>query len=109
MMADHGDLCDGQDATFCMNGGTCYRITSMNALSCVCNENYKGSRCEQYQLSSISANAGEAGLIAAMVIVALLIVVMVTVVIYYICKMRKAKQQSQQNNQQQYWRVKPRV
>lgn len=51
-----------------------------------CNENYKGSRCEQYQLSSISANAGEAGLIAAMVIVALLIVVMVTVVIYYICK-----------------------
>ncbi|XP_051238232.1 pro-neuregulin-4, membrane-bound isoform isoform X1 [Dicentrarchus labrax] len=109
MMAEHGDLCDGQEATYCMNGGTCYKIHSMDTLSCVCNENYKGSRCEQFQLFSSSANAGEAGLIAAVVIVALLILVMLSVVIYYVRKMLKAKQESQQNNQPQYWRVKPRV
>nr|XP_046251284.1 pro-neuregulin-4, membrane-bound isoform-like [Scatophagus argus] len=109
MMADHGDLCVGQEANYCMNGGTCYKIPSMNTLSCVCDENYKGSRCEQFQLFSSSTNAGEAGLIAAVVIVALLIFVILVVVIYYIRKMWKAKQQSQQNDQQQYWRVKPRV
>ncbi|KAI3370711.1 hypothetical protein L3Q82_007263 [Scortum barcoo] len=109
MMADHGDPCDGQEAAYCMNGGTCYKILSMNTLSCVCNENYKGSRCEHFQLFSISANAGEAGLIAAVVIIAILIFIVLAVVIYYICKMLKAKQQSQQNKQQQYWRVKPRV
>lgn len=109
MMADHGDPCDGWEATFCMNGGTCYKIPSMNTLSCVCNDSYKGSRCEQHQLFSISTNEGEAGLIAAVVIVALLILVILAVVIYYIRKMLKAKQQSQQNNPQEYWRVKPRV
>ncbi|XP_042267739.1 pro-neuregulin-4, membrane-bound isoform-like isoform X2 [Thunnus maccoyii] len=109
MMADHGDPCDGQEATYCINGGTCYKISSMDTLSCVCNENYKGSRCEQFQLFSSSTNAGEAGLIAAMVIVALLILMVLAAVIYYICKVLKAKQQSQQSSQQQYWRVKPRV
>ncbi|KAM9352426.1 uncharacterized protein nrg4 [Symphorus nematophorus] len=109
MMADHGNLCDGQEASYCMNGGTCYKIPSMNTLSCVCNENYKGSRCEQFQLFSSSTKAGKAGLIAAVVIVALLILVVLAVVIYYVRKMLKAKQQSQQNNQQQYWRVQPRV
>uniref|UniRef100_UPI0037E9B437 pro-neuregulin-4, membrane-bound isoform n=1 Tax=Semicossyphus pulcher TaxID=241346 RepID=UPI0037E9B437 len=109
MMAEHGDLCVAQDASYCMNGGTCYRIRAMNTLSCVCNGNYKGSRCEQFQLFSVSSNAGEAGLIAAVVIVALLILMVLAFVIYYVRKMLKAKQESQQNNQQQYWRVKPRV
>ncbi|XP_042352464.1 U-actitoxin-Avd12a-like isoform X2 [Plectropomus leopardus] len=107
--SDHGDPCNGQEATYCMNGGTCYKIPSMNTLSCVCNENNKGSRCEQFQLLISSTDAGQAGLIAAVVIVALFVLVMLAVVIYYIYKMLKAKQQSQQNNQQQYWRVKPRV
>ncbi|XP_049430859.1 pro-neuregulin-4, membrane-bound isoform-like [Epinephelus fuscoguttatus] len=109
MMADHGDLCDGQDVAYCMNGGTCYKIPAMNTLSCVCNENYKGSRCEQFQLFTSSTDAGQAGLIAAVVIVALFILVVLAVVIYYIYKMLKVRQQSQQNNQQPYWRVKPRV
>ncbi|XP_059190491.1 pro-neuregulin-4, membrane-bound isoform-like [Centropristis striata] len=109
MMAGHGELCDGQEATYCMNGGTCYKIPSVNTLSCVCNENYKGSRCDQYHLFSASTNAEKAGLIAAVVIVALLILVVVAVVIYYVRKMLKAKQQSQQNKPQQYWRVKSRV
>ncbi|TDH09742.1 hypothetical protein EPR50_G00088900 [Perca flavescens] len=109
MMADHGNLCNGQEATYCMNGGTCYNIPSMNTLSCVCNGNYKGSRCEHFQLFSSSANAEEAGLIAAVIIFVLLISVVVAFIIYYIHKMLKAKQQSKQNNQQQYWRVKPGV
>lgn len=108
-MADHGDLCNGQDATYCMNGGTCYKIPAVNTLSCVCNPNFKGSRCEQLQLFSSSGSAEKAGLIAAVVIVALLILVILVVVIYYVRKMLKAKQQSQQNKQQPYWRVKPRV
>ncbi|XP_040893725.1 pro-neuregulin-4, membrane-bound isoform-like [Toxotes jaculatrix] len=109
MMAEHGDPCDEKEATYCMNGGKCYKIPSMNALSCVCNDDYKGSRCEQFQLQSKFTNAGEAGLIAAVVLVALLILIVLGVVIYYTRKMLKAKQQSQQNNQQQYWRVKPGV
>ncbi|XP_074533139.1 pro-neuregulin-4, membrane-bound isoform [Halichoeres trimaculatus] len=109
MMADHGAPCDPQEATYCMNGGTCYKILSMNTLSCVCNENYKGSRCEQFQLFSMSSKAGEAGLIAAVVIVSLLILVVLAFVIYYVRKRLKAKQQRRQNNQQPYWMVKPRV
>lgn len=108
-MSDHGELCDGKEATYCMNGGTCYKISSVDSLSCVCSENYKGSRCEHFQLFSYSPNAKEAGLIAAVVIVALLILVVLAVVIYYVRKMLKAKKQSQQNNHQEYWRVKSRV
>ncbi|XP_056137358.1 pro-neuregulin-4, membrane-bound isoform-like isoform X2 [Lampris incognitus] len=109
MMAEHGDPCSELEATFCMNGGTCYRIPSMDTLTCVCSENYKGSRCEQFQLFSSSSNAGHAGFIAAMVIVAILILVGVAVVIYHICKARRSRSQSQQGSQQQYWKVKPRV
>ncbi|XP_054475883.1 pro-neuregulin-4, membrane-bound isoform-like [Anoplopoma fimbria] len=109
MSVEHGALCNGQEDTYCMNGGTCYKILSINTLSCVCKENYKGSRCEEFQLFSINTKAQEAGLIAAVVIVVLLLLVVLAVVIYFIRKMLKAKQQSQQNIQQQYWRVKPRV
>ncbi|XP_047451586.1 pro-neuregulin-4, membrane-bound isoform-like [Mugil cephalus] len=109
MMADHGDPCSGQEVTYCMNGGTCYKISSMDTLSCVCNENYKGSRCEHFQLFSYSPNAEEAGLIAAVVIVALLITVALGVIIFYVRKMLKAKKQSQQNKPAEYWRVKPTV
>uniref|UniRef100_A0A3Q3VZ37 EGF-like domain-containing protein n=1 Tax=Mola mola TaxID=94237 RepID=A0A3Q3VZ37_MOLML len=112
MMADHGELCDGQDATYCMNGGTCYKISSMNTLSCVCDDNYKGSRCEQFQLFSISTTAGQAGLIAAVVIVSLLSLVVLAIVIYYICNITmwtRLWALYQKKNQQQYWRVKPRV
>ncbi|XP_033181167.1 pro-neuregulin-4, membrane-bound isoform [Mastacembelus armatus] len=109
MMADHGDPCNVQEATYCMNGGTCYKIPSMNALSCVCNEDFKGSRCEQFQLSIKDSNGRDVGLIAAVVIVALLILVVLAAVIYYVRKLLKAKQQNQQNIQRQYWRVKPTV
>ncbi|KAL6106756.1 uncharacterized protein ACO6RY_10548 [Pungitius sinensis] len=109
MMADHGDLCDGQEATYCMNGGRCYKILSMNTLSCVCNESYKGSRCEQFQLFSVNTNATEAGLIAALVIVALLILALLAVVIYFMRRVLNARQQNQQNHPTEYWRVKPRV
>ncbi|KAM9855032.1 pro-neuregulin-4, membrane-bound isoform [Aulostomus maculatus] len=108
MMANHGKPCDAREATYCMNGGTCYKISSVNALSCVCNDNYKGSRCEQYQLLIGSSKAEEAGLIGALVIVALLILVVLVVIVYYVYKMLKAKQQNQPS-QQQYWQVKPRV
>lgn len=51
-----------------------------------CDESYKGSRCEQFQLFSSSDVAGQAGLIAALVIVALLLLAIVAVVIYFIRK-----------------------
>ncbi|KAM4619011.1 pro-neuregulin-4, membrane-bound isoform [Polymixia lowei] len=109
MMAEHGNPCSEAEATYCMNGGTCYRISSMDTLSCVCSENYKGSRCELYQLLSFSRDAGEAGLIAAVVIIALLIFVLLAVVIYYTCKVLRSKSESQKSSQQQYWKVQPRV
>ncbi|XP_072241963.1 pro-neuregulin-2, membrane-bound isoform [Leuresthes tenuis] len=113
MMADHGEPCDGQETTYCMNGGMCYKIPSMDTLSCVCNDNFKGSRCEHFQLLSTSPNAKEAGLIAAVVIVIILLLIVLAVVIYFVRKMLKAKNQNQQNNskqqKQEYWRVKSRV
>lgn len=109
MCSDHGELCDGQDATYCMNGGTCYKITAMNTLTCVCDESYKGSRCEQFQLFSSSDVAGQAGLIAALIIVALLLLAMLAVVIYFVRKKLKAKQQNHQNTQQPYWKVQSRA
>lgn len=51
-----------------------------------CDESYKGSRCEQFQLFSSSDVAGQAGLIAALVIVGLLLLAMLAVVIYFIRK-----------------------
>ncbi|KAF7660966.1 hypothetical protein LDENG_00270680 [Lucifuga dentata] len=109
MMADHGDPCNVQEATYCMHGGTCYKIHSMNTLSCLCQEHYKGSRCEQFQLFINSTNMREAGVTAAIIIIALLILVVLVVITYYIYKMLKAKQQSQQSTPQPYWRVTPRV
>lgn len=110
MMADHGEPCDGREATYCMNGATCYKITMMNTLSCVCNDNYKGSRCEQFELLTGPTNAERAGLIVALVTVALLFLVVLAVIIYYKHRLRKAKQQNQQRPQcKEYWRVSPRV
>ncbi|XP_078139422.1 pro-neuregulin-4, membrane-bound isoform [Centroberyx gerrardi] len=109
MMAEHGNPCGELEATYCMHGGTCYKLPSMGTLSCVCSGHYSGSRCEQHQLLSTSTNAGQAGLIAAVVIVALLVLVILAVVIYYTCKVLRSKPKSQQSNQQQYWRVKPNV
>ncbi|KAM8861436.1 pro-neuregulin-4, membrane-bound isoform [Synchiropus picturatus] len=109
MMSDHGVPCNAEEASYCMNGGTCFRLTSMSALSCVCNENYKGSRCEHYHLFTISSGGNTVGLIVALVLVAVLILVVLAFVIYFIHKMLKEKKQSQQSSQTQYWKVKPRV
>lgn len=51
-----------------------------------CDESYKGSRCEQFQLFSSSDAAGQAGLIAALIIVGLLLLAILAVVIYFIHK-----------------------
>ncbi|XP_057693769.1 pro-neuregulin-4, membrane-bound isoform-like isoform X2 [Corythoichthys intestinalis] len=108
MMAEHGVPCDGQDAAYCMNGGTCYKLASMETISCVCNDYYKGSRCEQFQLLIGTSDSEQAGLIVALVLVALLILVVIAVIIYFTHKMMKAKQQRKQS-QIEYWKVKPRV
>ncbi|XP_061917310.1 pro-neuregulin-4, membrane-bound isoform-like [Entelurus aequoreus] len=108
MMAEHGAPCDGWEATYCMNGGTCYKIASMDTLSCVCNDNYKGSRCEQFQLLLRSSEAEQAGLIAALVIVALFILMVLAVIIFFTHRMLKARNQSRQS-QQAYWKIQPRV
>ncbi|CAB1323176.1 unnamed protein product [Coregonus sp. 'balchen'] len=110
MMADHGDPCNELEVSYCMNGGKCFKIPFMDTLTCVCSENYKGSRCEQYQLFTTAHDAGETGLITAVVIIVVLILVMLAVVIYYTCKVWKAKPKNKQkSSEQQYWRVEPRV
>uniref|UniRef100_A0A8C7G330 EGF-like domain-containing protein n=1 Tax=Oncorhynchus kisutch TaxID=8019 RepID=A0A8C7G330_ONCKI len=84
------------ETSYCMNGGTCLKIPFMDTLTCVCSENYKGSRCELDQLLITAHDAGETELIAAVVIIFLLLV-------------WKAKPKNQQkNSEQQYWRVEPR-
>ncbi|XP_037110089.1 pro-neuregulin-4, membrane-bound isoform-like [Syngnathus acus] len=108
MMAEHGMPCDGEDAAYCMNGGTCYKLASMDTLSCVCNNYYKGSRCEQFQLLLGSTDKEQAGLMVALVLVGLLILVVFSVIIYFTYKMLKAKQQKKQSHTE-YWKVPPRV
>ncbi|KPP75087.1 pro-neuregulin-4, membrane-bound-like, partial [Scleropages formosus] len=83
-MAEHGEACEAAEATsYCMNGGTCYRIPSMSTLACVCNSGFKGSRCEELQLLSRSQTNENGGLIAAVVIVVFLILVLLIIIIYY--------------------------
>ncbi|XP_027029339.1 pro-neuregulin-4, membrane-bound isoform [Tachysurus fulvidraco] len=96
MMADHGKPCTESDASYCMNGGKCFKIemqknaeNPMSMLTCVCNNNYVGSRCEQFQLEIMSDNSHETGMIAAIVILLILILLVLAVVIYCICKVRR--------------------
>lgn len=109
MMADHGDPCTEKEATYCMNGATCYKIPFMDSLSCVCSNTYKGSRCEQFQLLSTSTSVGHPGLITAVVIVILIILTVLGFLIYYTCKTWKSKPESTRSGRQQYWRVRSRV
>ncbi|XP_060765335.1 pro-neuregulin-4, membrane-bound isoform-like [Neoarius graeffei] len=89
MMADHGEPCTGSDASYCMNEGKCFKIPSMSTLTCVCNTNYVGSRCEQFQLESTSDNNHETGMIAAIAILLILIVLVLALIIYYTCKVQR--------------------
>ncbi|KAJ8412912.1 hypothetical protein AAFF_G00104940 [Aldrovandia affinis] len=89
-MAEHGGPCEAAEASYCMNGAACYKIPSVLSPTCVCAENYRGSRCEQFQLFSSSGGSGETGLIIAVVIVALFILVALAVVIYC-CKTWRQK------------------
>uniref|UniRef100_A0A4W4G1X0 EGF-like domain-containing protein n=1 Tax=Electrophorus electricus TaxID=8005 RepID=A0A4W4G1X0_ELEEL len=77
MMAEHGDPCTGSDMSYCMNGGKCFKIPSVSTPNCVCNEHYKGSRCEQFQLLSISNDKEETGMIAAVILLLLLLILFV--------------------------------
>lgn len=112
MMAVHGDTCSQKEATFCMNGGTCYKLSAIDSLSCVCNSRYTGSRCETLSLSALGQSQHQNGLIAAVVIVAVLIAVAVAVFIYYIHKIlkarRKVKEQQDSGQKKQYWKVQSR-
>lgn len=70
----------------------------MDTVSCICNKNYQGSRCEQYQLQSQSLDEWDKGLLGAVVIVAILILVVLAVVIYYLRKMLKERKPRTMDN-----------
>ncbi|XP_072527033.1 uncharacterized protein [Salminus brasiliensis] len=111
MMADHGDPCTGSEEFYCMNGGKCFKIPSVSTPTCVCGDNYKGSRCEQFQLLTFANNSDEKGMIAAVTIILILILVMLAAIIYYICKMKRMaaeNQRKQTKNGDEYWKVKSR-
>ncbi|KAL4658719.1 pro-neuregulin-4, membrane-bound isoform [Arapaima gigas] len=105
-MAEHGEPCKISEAsTYCMNGGTCYRIPSVSTLTCVCSGGYTGSRCEEYHLFMVSKMNETGGLIAAIVIVAFLILIILTIIIYFACRMWKKSHQNKSRTE--YGRVKP--
>lgn len=110
-MAEHGDTCSGEDATFCMNGGTCYSLPAMNQLSCVCKLMYTGRRCETLSLFTSSQDGHNKGLITAIIIVTILIAVAVAVFIFYIIKRLQVRRKQQEDSDQQgpYWKVKSRA
>ncbi|KAK6476830.1 pro-neuregulin-4 [Huso huso] len=107
MMAAHGEPCEALEQSYCYNGGRCYRIPSMSTLSCVCTENYRGARCEEFQLLSKANSRNEAGLIVGSVILSILIALVLAGVIYCICRIWRQKQRNQQNSKQQYSHVYP--
>uniref|UniRef100_A0A3B3S4W2 EGF-like domain-containing protein n=1 Tax=Paramormyrops kingsleyae TaxID=1676925 RepID=A0A3B3S4W2_9TELE len=72
-LVEHGNLCNASEASYCTNGGTCYRIPAMPTITCICKNNFKGSRCEEFQLFSQSDTSDDAGLIAAVVVLVILI------------------------------------
>ncbi|XP_055047812.1 pro-neuregulin-4, membrane-bound isoform [Misgurnus anguillicaudatus] len=90
MMAEHGEPCSVSEANFCMNGGTCFKIPSVTTPTCVCSANYEGSRCEQFQLFSVSKSTEETGMIAAVVLISFLIIIVLCAVIYYIYKIKRS-------------------
>ncbi|XP_014868115.1 PREDICTED: pro-neuregulin-4, membrane-bound isoform-like [Poecilia mexicana] len=100
MMAEHGKPCDPSEATFCMNEASCYKLPAMETLSCICRENYKGIRCEEYHLPSYSQDGYDRGLLAAIIVVAIIVLVVLAVIIYHIQKMVKEKP-SQKNDADQ--------
>ncbi|XP_024136706.1 pro-neuregulin-4, membrane-bound isoform [Oryzias melastigma] len=102
MMSEHGEPCSGKDASFCMNGATCYKLPSMDTLSCVCNVNYIGHRCERQELFIISPTPEETGLIAAVVILVILILVALVFIIFKVYKLVKAKNSSDSRHQPKY-------
>ncbi|XP_054589060.1 pro-neuregulin-4, membrane-bound isoform [Nothobranchius furzeri] len=99
-MAEHGKPCDVQEATYCMNGATCYKIPSMDSLSCVCTESYKGSRCDQLYLFNQSLDETNTGLLAAVILLAILISVVLVFLIYRVYRILKSRGQSQQSQQE---------
>ncbi|XP_072291464.1 pro-neuregulin-4, membrane-bound isoform [Eucyclogobius newberryi] len=111
MMSVYGETCSGQEATFCMNGGTCYKLPTMDSLSCMCGSMYRGSRCETLSLFTTGENGQNSGLIAAVLIVSILIAVAVAVFIYYIIKRLQIRKKELQDSGQQshYWKVKTRA
>ncbi|KAL2093026.1 hypothetical protein ACEWY4_010338 [Coilia grayii] len=90
-----------------MNGGSCFKIPSVSTPTCVCSVSYKGSRCEEFQLSSTGGDSAESGMIAGVIIIVLLILVVMAVVIYYTCKLKKSKEPNQPKSEQ-YWKIQPR-
>ncbi|KAI5627024.1 pro-neuregulin-2, membrane-bound isoform isoform X4, partial [Silurus asotus] len=86
LFLDHGEPCTGSDESYCMNGAKCFKIPSMSTLTCLCNDNYVGSRCEQLQLESTSYNSQETGMMVAIIIILILIVLLLAGIIYLICK-----------------------
>uniref|UniRef100_A0A8C6KXN1 EGF-like domain-containing protein n=1 Tax=Nothobranchius furzeri TaxID=105023 RepID=A0A8C6KXN1_NOTFU len=99
-MAEHGKPCDVQEATYCMNGATCYKIPSMDSLSCVCTESYKGSRCDQLYLFNQSLDETNTGLLAAVILLAILISVVLVFLIYRVY--RYINPPDSQQSQQEY-------
>ncbi|XP_028679178.1 pro-neuregulin-4, membrane-bound isoform-like [Erpetoichthys calabaricus] len=78
----HAEPCSSEESSFCLNGGICYRIPSASSPSCVCNEDFKGTRCEEFQLPIKTASENDRGLIAAVVIISVLIALVLIAVIY---------------------------
>uniref|UniRef100_A0A3P9NS76 Neuregulin 4 n=1 Tax=Poecilia reticulata TaxID=8081 RepID=A0A3P9NS76_POERE len=91
MMAEHGKPCEPQEATFCMNEASCHKLPAMETLSCICRENYKGIRCEEYHLPSSSQDGYDGGLLAAIIVVAIIGLVVLAVIIYHVQKEGKTK------------------
>ncbi|XP_063053776.1 pro-neuregulin-4, membrane-bound isoform-like [Engraulis encrasicolus] len=108
MMADHGDPCGAAEASYCMNGGSCYKIPTVSTPTCVCSVNYQGSRCEEFQLPSTGSDGTEAGMIAGVVIIILIFIALMSAVIYYGCKLKKSKEPKQPKTEE-YWKIPARA
>ncbi|XP_067829631.1 pro-neuregulin-4, membrane-bound isoform-like [Heptranchias perlo] len=93
----HGELCPIMYSSYCLNGGTCYILTSSSPF-CWCNDSFKGSRCEEFLLLSQQPDRTVSPPLIIIVVTLLFALLVIMGATYVYCKKRRQKRSNQQNS-----------
>ncbi|XP_041034438.1 pro-neuregulin-4, membrane-bound isoform-like [Carcharodon carcharias] len=93
----HGELCPNSYNSYCLNGGTCYILTTSNPF-CWCNDSFKGSRCEEFLLESQKPDRTISPSLVVTIVMTLLIALAVIIGTHFCCKKWRQRRSNQQNS-----------